>query len=276
MKVAALALLLANLILYGWLYTHPQQPSVGVIRTTQLPASVEPLMLLRERAQKAESEHEPLPVRMQAGPMAEPGVQQPSPDSIDTAQNAIPARSEMPSQPIDAESSPVAASDMAPVGASETAPTPPSERLCQTIGPFPVRAEADTLAETLTALGREPAIRTSQVEQPSGYWVYLPSMPRAEARRIIDDLAAKGVKDYFLGRQNFISLGVFSDKRSADMRMQDITSLGYAPRLEPRFHTREVFWIDLEEPSSERIDDAQWAELLKNRPELRRQPVACE
>lgn len=280
MKVAALALLLANLVLLGWVYTHPQQQPSGAIHATPYAASVEPLVLLRERPKTAESISETPPVEAQAEPIPEAVIPQPTSDQIGTAQVAIPAVPESPGETLtpetaDAVPQPAATSATAPAS-SEPAPAPPTERLCQAIGPFPERAQAEEFMGALAASGRELAIRAAQIEQPSGYWVYLPSMPRDEAERTIDDLAAKGVKDYFLGRQNFISLGVFSDKRSAETRVRDITVLGYAPRLEPRFLTREVFWIDLEESSPGRIEDAQWQELLGRRPELRRQTVACE
>lgn len=281
MKVVAFAFLFANLALFGWLYTHPQQPQAGVIRAPQLPASVEPLVLLRERPRIADAAAE-MPVPEPAARTPAAVIQAPSPDQTELTQETLPTTPGLPSQ---AQMSEAAAPPLTlppAVAVAEAPAAPPSapvvqpERLCQTVGPFPERADADTFVAELTALGREAALRTAQVEQPSGYWVYLPSMPRAEARRIIDDLATKGVKDYFLGRQNFISLGVFSDKRSAESRMSDISALGYAPRLEPRFLTREVFWIDLEETASSRIGEAQWDALLKNRAHLRRQSVACE
>ncbi len=280
MKLVAFVLLFANLALFGWLYTHPQQPQADVIRAPQLPASVEPLVLLRERPKTAGAAAEmPLPAPAERMPAAV--IQTPSSDQAELPQGSLPATPDLPSQAQLSEAA--AALTQAPADAAAEAPAgPPSapvvqpERLCQTVGPFPERAEADAFVAELSALGREAALRTAQVEQPSGYWVYLPSMPRAEARRIIDDLAAKGVKDYFLGRQNFISLGVFTDKRSAESRVRDISALGYTPRLEPRFLTREVFWIDLEETASARIDDARWIELLNNRTNLRRQSVACE
>lgn len=282
MKSVALVLLLANLALFGWLYTHPQQQQADAGRATSQPASVEPLVLLRERTKSVVPGHAipSRPVQAPAAPIPEAGVLVQAPEQFGTAQDAMPAAPESTNQ-----AAPPGAQDMtqqpavAPAASSNAAEhvsEPVPVRLCQTIGPFPVRAEVDAFLDELTALGRAAAIRVAQIEQPSGYWVYLPSMPQAEAERTIVDLEAKGVNDYFLGRQNFISLGVFTDKRSAETRVRDITALGYAPHLEPRFLTREVFWIDLEEDSSQRLDELHWDELLTNRPALRRQTVACE
>lgn len=280
MKTAALALLLANLVLFGWLYTHPQQKMDSVIRMPELPASVEPLVLLRERTKAAEAvpETPPAQAQAQAEPVRESATQQVTPDRADTAVEAMPATPDMPlpaQLPESGAGVPQPDASAAEPAADEP-PPPPAGRVCQTIGPFPGRARAEAFMGELAALGREPSVRAAQIEQPSGYWVYLPSMPRAEVERIIADLAAKGMEDYFIGRQNFISLGVFSDKRSAETRVNEIAALGYSPSLEPRFLTREVFWVDLEEHSSERLDDAAWDGLLNGLPDLRRQSVACE
>lgn len=281
MKVAALLLLAANLVVFGWLYTHqPQQRSLTSVDTVSMPASVEPLVLLRERPKPVDAEPETPAAAVQPISSQEPTSQLQSPvfGDTDATQETAPMFPEYPvlgPVPDGAAAEPGPAVTLAPPTASEPG-TVPAEPLCQTIGPFQTREQADSFISELTALGREHTLRSAQIEQPSGYWVYLPSMPRAEARRIVDELAAKGVKDYFLGRQNFISLGVFSDKRSAEGRVRDITELGYAPRLEPRFQTREVFWVDLEESSLHRLEDSQWADLLKNRSYLRRQTVTCE
>lgn len=291
MKAVTLALLLMNLTLFSWLYTHPQsyRPN-GVTHTTGFPASVEPLVLLRERPKTTEAAAEERLLsteREQAAETLPAGEALAKPDEgasasvpMDVTDN--PAAAQATDTP---GSAPVPGSavietatvpDAAPVAADVPPVVTTPERICQTLGPFPSRAQGDQFVSQLVALDRESAVRTSQIEQPSGYWVYLPSMPHAEAQRIIDDLSAKGVKDYFLGRQNFISLGVFSDKRSAEARVRDISALGYSPRLEPRFLTREVFWVDLEESSAQRLDDAQWASLLKDQADIRRQTVACE
>lgn len=283
MKAVAVALLLANLILFGWLYSHQQTHRPGIVtQTAGFPASVEPLVLLRERTKTAANAAATSTLAPEQGPVpVSPSVQVTSgladvPDSSAevVAENAAPPQIE------DApEGSDAVPGTMEPVVVptpSETPAVVASERVCQTIGPFASRGQANEFGSELASLGREPAVRASQIEQPSGYWVYMPSMPHAEASRIIDDLSAKGVKDYFLGRQNFISLGVFSDKRSAEARVSDIVAHGYTPRLEPRFLTREVFWVDLEEQLPQRIDDQQWAALLKDQPDIRRQSVACE
>jgi hypothetical protein len=272
MKYVVYLLLLANLGLFAWLYTHQDGYQPVEIGGAAFPPSIEPLVLLRERGAAA-------PALPHAGPESAPEPEpEPEPESITDASpvsDAVspPADSEPATEP---ESPPE--DDAAQVDAQPFAdPTPvPVPRVCQTIGPFLEREQVDEFVTRLSQLAQTPMMRTAQVEQPSGYWVYLSAMPRAEANRTIDDLAAKGVKDYFLGRQNVISLGIFSDKRTAENRVRDISALGYQPRLEPRYVTREVYWVDFEERGPEYISAEQWRTLLNAQPDLRRQSLACE
>lgn len=295
MKTVAGLLLLANLAVFGWNATHNQPYSANLAtHTAAYPASVESLVLLRERTGTLESapgrsprstSHEristsPADVALEHSARDTVGAGALSDDTVVESAATQTTDTSVPAQITSTAAMDTAATEPEPksvAAAAEvdttTLTTPP---VCQTIGPFPLRTQADEFVNQLIAMGRASTLRSSQIEQPSGYWVYLPSMPQNAAQRIIDDLSAKGVKDYFLGRQNFISLGVFSEKRSAETRVSEISALGYAPRLEPRFLTREVFWVDLQESSVQRLGDAQWVSLLKEHADIRRQTVACE
>lgn len=280
MKHLVYLLLLANLALFAWLYTHQNGYRAAAPTAAELPPSVERLVLLRERA-SAEPASVPGPILEPAESATDvpPASEAAAPPPQDDEPAEQPARQltelegTQPESALSVEEDAVQAETQ-----PETLPEPaaPLPRVCQTIGPFSQRSQAEKFMSRLTALAQAPVMRTAQIEEPSGYWVYLPSMPRAEATRTIDDLAAKGVKDYFLGRQNVISLGIFSDKRTAEKRVRDIDRLGYQSRLEPRFVTREVYWVDFEESGPEYIHAEQWRTLLNAQPELRRQSLACE
>lgn len=261
MKVSILLLCVANLAAFGWLYTHqadyrPQQ----TVQVNQLPHNIEKLLLLSERV---ESEPVSKPVK-QGQDKAAPATP--------AAKAAVETDNPRPDEQVEAPVTVVATPESSD---SPEQPQPPA-RLCQTIGPFITQANIDALVSELKDLDIVAAQRTVQLQEPSGFWVYLPAMPNDEARRIVDELADKGVKDYFLGRQNFISLGIFSDLRTAEARMQEITALGYDARLEPRYQTREVYWLDLEEQGDRLISDNRWQALLGQRADIRRQTVACE
>lgn len=288
MKYLVYVLILANLGVFAWLYTHQDNYRPAQPVATALPPPIEPLVLLNER-NKLLSEAPATSAAVSSGPapMPEPvqvpglpSVSDPALEDIHAASDPDVSTTAAASADTEAERTGPAqehAPDQADVqSVPDPEPAASLPRVCQTIGPFAEREQADAFSARLTALGQSAVRRTAETEQPSGYWVYLPSMPRTEARRTIDELAAKGVKDYFLGRQNFISLGIFSDRRMAESRVREITALGYRPQLEPRFVTREVYWLDFEESGPDYISVEQWRGLLEANPELRRQSLACE
>lgn len=279
MKFLVYLLLLVNLGLFAWLYTHQDSYRPAAPIAAAFPPSVEPLVLLRERG-NVEPESPPNLTAPGARPRADaPSAVDEAPPVADSASPADVPVNQAGQDTGDTEMEPAPDDALTSAGEQPTIePEPPPElpRICQTIGPFSAREQADAFMSELAALEKTPVLRTAQIEEPSDYWVYLPTMPRAEARRTVEGLAAKGVKDYFLDRQNFISLGVFSDKRSAESRLHEMVALGYQPRLEPRFLTREVYWVDFEERGPEYISVEQWPNLLNARTDLRRQPVACE
>lgn len=293
MRYLVYLLLLANLGVFAWLYTHQDDYRPTAPAAERFPSSVESLVLLSERGSRPSEgeQNHPAPAAAPAPqPVPEP-ASEPEMDVPLVGEAALPEDASAPvdDEPVGAAETDQASADenvepmpesaMEQVSAqpvAEAEPPAPLPRVCQTIGPFPGRGEADAFISKLEALDQSPVLRTAQVEQPSGYWVYLPSMPRAKARRTIDELAAKGVKDYFLGRQNYISLGIFSDKRTAEDRVREISGLGYQPLLEPRFVTREVYWLDFEERGPVYINADQWRALLNDQPDLRRQSLTCE
>ena len=289
MKRVVLLLIAANLGVFGWLYFHREDyrpaPSAEV---RPLPENIEPLRLLRER--DAGSQPEIVVQRQLRQPAEATSRPEEAADAeiAGTEEALAQAPVELPVDPIPDDDSirppappldETAASSPLNLGGDTRDPViqePELAPVCHSIGPFPDRQRLNAAMEHLSEFDLNLTVRTSQIEQPSGYWVYLAAMPRAEARAIVRELEAKGVQDYFLGRQNVISLGIFSAKRMADERAREIARLGYEPILEPRFLTREVFWIDLQESGPERLDNAQWQGLLGSQEDVRRQPVACE
>jgi hypothetical protein len=277
MKFVIYALVLANIVMAGWLYRHGDDYRDLPPAVVPNPSDSEPLRLLNERTTRDVrprlppltdelSVHPPAQTQLPASDLMPPA--QPPEPVMGTAERAVPESKQ----------------DISMAGGTqkpeERVPEPvsPPQRICQTVGPFADRMAVDTFVATLSTLGPGPktAVREVQVEQPSGYWVYLPAMPREDAQRIVADFASKGVKDYFLGRQNFISLGVFSDKPSAEKRVQEIAALGYPSRLEPRFLMHQVYWADLEELDNRQLSADQWGTLMAEQTGIRRQPLTCE
>ena len=165
----------------------------------------------------------------------------------------------------------------APIPQEVVAPAPSVPvAICHTVGPFTSRADADRATAQLQGWGASVERRTSDVQEQVGYWVYLPAMPAQQARETETQLKAQGVTDYFVGKQNYISLGLFSDKAIAERRRVDIEKLGYEPKLEPRFKTRTGYWLDVQEMSDQALEAARWQELADTFADARHQTLACE
>ncbi len=273
MKYAAYLLIIANLAVFAWLYNQrdlyepPSEPAVAPMYPP-----VTPLVLLKERGTtQPETELESTVPATDSPDM--PGDAVPPPAGEVAATGPDDAGSPTPATKAETAEIPVAS---APAVPEEPAPAEPPVRVCQTVGPFPGQKDVAAFLARIKPLGVNPTLRSAQTQQVSDYWVYLPEMPRAEARATARELGERGIKDLFLGKQNFISLGVFSGKSMAEARAKEIREMGYEPRLEPRYRTREVFWVDLEETGPDVIGADQWRDLLDTTGDVRRQSVSCE
>lgn len=293
MRFLVYLLLLANVAVFVWFQTHPPQPPAEQ-PPPPLPPGIERLVLLSERPAAAQASGQPAVEEPQQQAVGQPGAVQmtessgqDSPGTAGTAtaeaapEGGTQETSEPAAPPVSAEaaatevktvSPPEPVPGTAPAVEVGTAPAP----VCRTIGPFADPDAAARLARQLSQQGFGATVRDAGIREPSGYWVYLPAMPRAEARRIVDDLKAHGVKDYFVGKQHYISLGIFSRKHKAGLRQEQIRKLGYDAVLERRYRTRKVYWIDVEEQGQELQASSVWQTLQSQNPEAQLQQIDCE
>jgi len=256
-RYLAWLLLLANLGMLVWLLTQPE-PQPAHYRPVPVPPGIEPLVLLSERPVSTAATTDT--DQAQRGPVVSAsGEQQTTPVVADDTQAGE-------DKVVDA-----------PDGSGEAAQvTAPPEPVCQAIGPFLKEADAETISERLSARGYQPHRRTGEVRNPSGYWVYMPAMPAADARRIVAELDARGMTDYYIGSQNYISLGIFSGKSKARARLEQIESLGYDAILDQRYRTRTVYWIDIEQGDVPLLGSSLWSEIQSQHTDIRVQRVSCE
>jgi hypothetical protein len=254
LRYLAYLLLLANLGLFAWMISQPaQQPPE--YRPIPVPPGIESLVLLSERA-------------------ADPA------DKVAAAESAVPEDSivaEGGQQLRTVSTAPAAATgEQATAARQATQEGNPKERICRTVGPLLRKNEANTLARQLETRGYDTSLRGGEVREPSGYWVYMPAMPAREARRIVAELDANGMKDYFIGKQNYISLGIFSRKDKAQTRLEQIEKLGFDAVLDQRYRTRNVYWLDLEEDDQPLLGSEIWQQIQAEHTDIRVQRVSCE
>jgi len=141
----------------------------------------------------------------------------------------------------------VAAPAPAPAAANANAPAEPR---CLTLGPFATPHDLQQARSALAPLTQRMRSRQEQIAQSHSWWVYLPAPgSRAQALALTRQLAARGIKDYFVvsggDQPNTISLGLFKDQDNARKRRADVSAAGFPARLTERTESAPQYWLDL-------------------------------
>jgi hypothetical protein len=211
MKWLAIALLIANVVLFGWRFNeHLHAQALAIAAAPSLPRGAPSLQLV--------SELPSLPPRRQAEKSATEDLL----STPDTVVQAVDLSTEINSDAIASE-------------------------VCVEIGPL---ADQQTVAELRDWLRERTTVihtRAEIVRERRFFWVYLEPASADQARKNLNDLAQRGVKDYMLihrgGLKNAISLGLFRSQDSVNRRLAEMTEQGYKPVVVPKFESTENFWI---------------------------------
>ncbi|MGB5475349.1 MAG: hypothetical protein WBQ78_17980 [Gammaproteobacteria bacterium] len=118
---------------------------------------------------------------------------------------------------------------------------------CQTLGPFYLEEQLHKVATRLDELGLEPRQLIAEDRKMNSYWVYLPAMERARVLEIAQQLEARKDREYYIGRDNFISLGTFREISRAEIRLRQVRELGLDAILEPRYVTQYAYWLEFQD-----------------------------
>jgi len=233
-------LLVANLAYLGWNLVHSNTSVSRNPELPPLPASVKRLVTLQESRQQSAAPGD-----------AAASAPQPPAAAAAVGQGGLDAAAPVATgqQPVDGAGSQQAASTAAGDRIDKlTAAAPPGAgdpvaRNCRALGPFAQEQEARTVAGQLDQLGVPSSPRQTEVREASGYWVYLPSMSQEAAQEVARRLDKLGDKDYFIGKQHYISLGIFKDRTRAEGRVEQMHKLGLDAVLRARQHTRRTWWL---------------------------------
>ncbi len=143
---------------------------------------------------------------------------------------------------------------------------------CQTIGPFLAEDELEAVAKELGQQGQEVKRRTAEVQKPNGFWVYLPAMEREQVLQAVKTLEENRDRDYYVGKSNFLSLGIFNEISRAEARLEETRGLGFDPVLEARYERSSQYWLDIDAqmPAADVLDA-----ILQDHPGLELKAVAC-
>lgn len=272
MRYLVYLLLIANLGYFAWHWSQPK-PTPEVARPASVPPGVHKLVLLSERssavAERVPDAQDGDDEAKSASAVAPKPVAAMEP--VATREPEPPAQSAEQTQPADEAAQPLQTGHAAP----QTVATP-GERICQTLGPFLKKHNVTAVFALLARNGYRVNVRDGDARVPNGYWVYLPAMQADEARRIVADLDAHGMKDYYIGKQNYISLGIFSGKDKAERRQREVQRLGYDAILDQRYRTRDVYWLDVDGHGTPLLGTEIWEQIQAQHADVRAQRVSCE
>lgn len=143
---------------------------------------------------------------------------------------------------------------------------------CQALGPFFDEEEVQAMAARFIERGLEPRQRLAEDRRQNGYWVYLPAMERAEALRIAGELEARNDREYYIGKDNFISLGTFEESGRAEIRLRQVQAMGLEANLEPRYVAQDAYWLEFRDG---KVARPLLEEIVAGNPALRLQARSC-
>lgn len=258
MRYLIYLLVIVNLAYFYW-QTVPGVSDTGVSRELPpLPGNTRRLMTLQELKEQQEKSEKQQAVEVSDS------------NALTELQSPVTLQELKESQDKPEEPQAVEISDIEALTESQ----PPGTGLplsCYALGPFMAESEVQVTESRLDELELESTRRTAEVKEQIGYWIYLPPMERKQALAIKAKLDDNRDKEYYIGKENLISLGAFKGKLRADRRMKQLHKIGIEPVLQPRYATRNVFWLDIDKGLAGDDQDR----LRSGLPDLDLQEQAC-
>lgn len=144
----------------------------------------------------------------------------------------------------------------------------PAKQYCYATTKFKSQLLATDVAADLRALGYQASVSTQYSIKPK-YLVYLSGYPSLNAaRKVTDQLKASGDKDFQIltinGQKNSISLGVYSQTDTADIRIKEIEVLGYTPMIEPVYGKVSGYRVEFSKQDQSLMNEQDKVQLFKS------------
>ena len=163
--------------------------------------------------------------------------------------------------------------EVSQAGVSRSAP------LCKMVGPFEQEQQAENFIERLAVLDVHARVHAMEVSAGPGYWVHFPAEPnRDKARRQLAELQSRGVDSYIIPKgelENGISVGVFSQRGSAQAKLAQLQAMGYKPKVLTIDRSHRELWVLLKEGDEQKIGESTWNTLIHKSFSLQEQENVC-
>ena len=153
--------------------------------------------------------------------------------------------------------------------------------VCYQSGPFVSRAAAKRMQKAAADLHLNTNIKKQLKKEKLGFWVYLkPERSLSLSRLKAEEVKAKGINDVAVVIKSkpkyAISLGVFKNKKTAEVRKIKAESLGFKPLLTTRYNSETQYWVQMRMSQDKEPNEAQWRGLLKGKKGIEIKPMECK
>lgn len=163
------------------------------------------------------------------------------------------------------------------------APEPPAQPIgpveCYSLGAFRTNEEATGAVMQLKAQGWLSLARKADERVPKGYWVFIPpSRNTADAKKTLREMHAANVDSFLITKgpnTNAISVGIYSDRKYAEERRDELRAKGFDIKLEERFTTQSQFWVDMMPEGTLRLTDDVRHKIMIDFPGAELRQSAC-
>ncbi len=152
---------------------------------------------------------------------------------------------------------------------------------CYRLGPFAGKKPVSKALALLNSRGIMAKQSSYKDKNKDGFWVFIPPQSsRKKANVIISEFKAMGEKHFFLVAsgefKNAISLGLFSLRKHANSRLDEMKNLGFNPAMRNVNLPKSLFWLDWERDPEHHISREVFVTLRERYKDIGQVEVLCD
>jgi cell division protein FtsN len=297
MRWIVLVLLLLNGGFFAWQY-YGAHGKPAMDQSTDAKGEYDPLTLISELS---DEQRKVLGVTPKDGekaaeegaskqaPMAEQeqATEQPAPSATAEAAKGMmaetetAAKAEPETKMQEAPEKPVAKAETAPIAPKPKEQQAADKPHCYALGPMGNQKLVNRVKGRVTSMGLTVDQIRNEVEKVPTNWIYLgPIKSAAEAKRTLQRLHSKGVKDTQLinkGANNYIiSVGLFSTKQGADDRLKRLQDAGFTPNISQVTAKKSHYWLDVSYNGGKQVDKKILKDMVRGVSGAGVKEIACK
>lgn len=157
---------------------------------------------------------------------------------------------------------------------------PEQSASCLFLGVLEQEATARLLLQRLLSLDINARLMRVQESAGEDYWVYLqPLGSRDAALRLLRELQSRNIDSYIITvgeLANGISLGIFSQRATAQAVASTIAESGYAAQIRNLSRVQNAYWLRVASEDRRLVDERVMNVLLAQQPSLVRRQKPCD